>query len=93
MSEKRPPAPPPPAPPPRLAAIAALSSPAAPACTLPPPAEGLPEAVQAARHASLAAPPSGPSPYDQKLTLARETVKQDPKRVAQVMKTWIAQET
>ena len=60
---------------------------------LPPPAEGLPEAVQAARHASLAAPPSGPSPYDQKLTLARETVKQDPKRVAQVMKTWIAQET
>lgn len=60
---------------------------------LPPPTEGSPEAVQAARHAALAAPPSGPSPYDQKLTLARETVKQDPKRVAQVMKTWIAQES
>lgn len=38
------------------------------------------------------APSAGPTAYEQKLTLARETVKQDPKKVAQVMKTWIAQE-
>jgi len=52
-------------------------------------AEGTPE-----RRATAALPltPTGPSPYEQKLTLARETVKQDPKKVAQVMKTWIAQE-
>lgn len=37
-------------------------------------------------------PSPGPTAYEQKLTLARETVKQDPKKVAQVMKTWIAQE-
>ena len=42
--------------------------------------------------AALSLAPAGPSPYEQKLTLARETVKQDPKKVAQVMKTWIAQE-
>lgn len=44
------------------------------------------------RHAAIPALPEGPSPYEQKLLLARETVKQDPKKVAQVMKTWIAQE-
>ena len=49
------------------------------------------EALSAKRQVAIAAP-SGPSPYEQKITLARETVKQDPKRVAQVMKTWIAQE-
>ncbi|MES2885141.1 MAG: flagellar basal-body MS-ring/collar protein FliF [Pseudomonadota bacterium] len=60
------------------------------------PAPGSEEEVQAAlvakRHATIPALPEGPSPYEQKLILARETVKQDPKKVAQVMKTWIAQE-
>lgn len=60
------------------------------------PAPGSDEEVQAAlvakRHAAIPALPEGPSPYEQKLTLARETVKQDPKKVAQVMKTWIAAE-
>jgi flagellar M-ring protein FliF len=36
--------------------------------------------------------PQRPSAYEQKLNLARDAVKADPKRVAQVMKTWIAQE-
>lgn len=49
-------------------------------------------AVEASRHAAIPAQEQGPSPYEQKLILARETVKQDPKKVAQVMKTWIAQE-
>ena len=46
----------------------------------------------ASRHAAIPVLPEGPSPYEQKLLLARETVKQDPKKVAQVMKAWIAQE-
>ncbi|MDO9454086.1 MAG: flagellar basal-body MS-ring/collar protein FliF [Stagnimonas sp.] len=49
-------------------------------------------ALSAKRHAAIPALPEGPSPYEQKLTLARETVKQDPKKVAQVMKSWIAAE-
>lgn len=77
----------PPAPPPMLAAngFSALAA----------PQENEDEvqvALSAKRHAAIPALPEGPSPYEQKLTLARETVKQDPKKVAQVMKTWIAQE-
>lgn len=53
--------------------------------------EEIAQALSAKRQVAIAAP-SGPSAYEQKITLARETVKQDPKRVAQVMKTWIAQE-
>ncbi|MES2683673.1 MAG: flagellar basal-body MS-ring/collar protein FliF [Pseudomonadota bacterium] len=44
------------------------------------------------RQTNLAALPQIDNAYEQKLTLARETVKQDPQKVAQVMKTWIAQE-
>jgi flagellar M-ring protein FliF len=42
--------------------------------------------------AGLVAMPSGPVPvpaYEQKLTQARSAVTQDPKRVAQVIKTWV----
>lgn len=71
---------------PALAAdgLAALPSP------LPDDDESAPGAAR--RHAAIAAQPEGPSPYEQKLSMARETVKADPKKVAQVMKTWIAQE-
>lgn len=41
------------------------------------------------RLAAVAAPPD---PYNEKLQLARAAVTQDPKRVAQVVKTWIGQE-
>ena len=34
---------------------------------------------------------SKPAPYDEKLAQARSAVSQDPKRVAQVMKTWIGE--
>ena len=53
--------------------------------------EGL-QSVPEKRQLALVPTPAGPTAYEQKLTLARETVKQDPKKVAQVMKTWIAQE-
>lgn len=36
--------------------------------------------------------PSALPPYEQKLQMARQAVAQDPKRVAQVVKTWIGQE-
>ncbi len=52
----------------------------------------LPQALADKRPAALALQGQGATAYEQKLTLARETVKQDPKKVAQVMKTWIAQE-
>ena len=52
--------------------------------------EGTQSVAEKRQFAPLPAP--GPTAYEQKLTLARETVKQDPKKVAQVMKTWIAQE-
>lgn len=54
--------------------------------------ENSPAVAGQRRHAAIPLQPEGPSPYEQKLTLARETVKADPKKVAQVMKTWIAQE-
>lgn len=41
------------------------------------------------RLAAVAAPPD---PYNEKLQMARAAVSQDPKRVAQVVKTWIGQE-
>jgi len=40
----------------------------------------------------LAATPAAQDPYTEKLQLARSAVTQDPKRVAQVVKTWIGQE-
>jgi flagellar M-ring protein FliF len=43
-------------------------------------------------HAALGAPQGGPEPYEQKLALARGAVKQDPKRVAQVVKTWLGED-
>lgn len=59
--------------------------------------------VEDARAAGAAAPPSladdrlslqaqAPSPYEQKLQLARRAVGEDPKRVAQVVKSWIGSE-
>jgi flagellar M-ring protein FliF len=33
-----------------------------------------------------------PNPYEQKLQIAKQAVAQDPKRVAQVVKTWVGQE-
>lgn len=77
----------PPPPPPMLAANG-LSALAAPQDN----EEEVQVALSAKRHAAIPVLPEGPSPYEQKLTLARETVKQDPKKVAQVMKTWIAAE-
>ena len=77
----------PPLPPPMLAANS-LSALAAPQDN----EEEVQVALSAKRHAAIPVLPEGPSPYEQKLTLARETVKQDPKKVAQVMKTWIAAE-
>jgi flagellar M-ring protein FliF len=41
---------------------------------------------------SLQAVPAAPSAYDQKLQLARKAVGEDPKRVAQVVKSWIGSE-
>ena len=35
---------------------------------------------------------AGPQPYEQKLALARGAVAQDPKRVAQVVKTWLGED-
>jgi len=35
---------------------------------------------------------SGPPPYEQKLAVARGAVNQDPKRVAQVVKTWLGED-
>jgi len=55
-------------------------------------AAGGESAASPSHHALIASPLQGPTPYEQKLALARETVKQDPKKVAQVMKTWIALE-
>jgi flagellar M-ring protein FliF len=37
-----------------------------------------------------AAPPAPPVPYDQQITNARALVNQDPKRVAQVVRNWVA---
>lgn len=37
-------------------------------------------------------PPAATSVYDQRLERARQAVREDPKRVAQVMRAWIAQE-
>ncbi len=54
--------------------------------------EGVSSSHGEKRHAAIPLAPQGPSPYEQKLALARETVKQDPKKVAQVMKAWIAAE-
>jgi flagellar M-ring protein FliF len=39
--------------------------------------------------AAVPALPAGPQPYEQRLTAARGVVTQDPKRVAQVVKTWV----
>jgi len=48
--------------------------------------------VAGAGQGRLAAVPAAPDPYSEKLQLARTAVTQDPKRVAQVVKTWIGQE-
>ena len=37
-------------------------------------------------------PQRAPHPYEQKLQVAKQAVAQDPKRVAQVVKTWVGQE-
>jgi len=52
----------------------------------------MPQAPGKRRPAAIPQAHEGPSAYEQKITIARETVKADPKKVAQVMKTWIAQE-
>jgi flagellar M-ring protein FliF len=54
-------------------------------------------ADEPAQQQALAADAAGatalaPPPYEQKLALARAAVTQDPKRVAQVMKTWIGED-
>ncbi|MGH8444945.1 MAG: flagellar basal-body MS-ring/collar protein FliF [Solimonas sp.] len=41
---------------------------------------------------TLTGQPAAPSPYDQRLQIARKAVTEDPKRVAQVVKSWIGQE-
>lgn len=41
---------------------------------------------------TLSSEPPPPSPYEQRLQLARQAVAEDPKRVAQVVKSWIGQE-
>lgn len=41
---------------------------------------------------TLSSEPPPPSPYEQRLQLARKAVAEDPKRVAQVVKSWIGQE-
>jgi flagellar M-ring protein FliF len=55
----------------------------------PPP--GLLPAAQAQEAAAAAAPPSAALAYEQQLTQARGLVSQDPKRVAQVVKTWVGE--
>lgn len=52
------------------------------------------EAAEALREdrVSIGAEPAVPKVYEQKLELARQAVAQDPKRVAQVVKTWIGSE-
>jgi len=54
----------------------------------PPP--GLLPAAEA-QEAAAAAPPSAALAYEQQLTQARGLVSQDPKRVAQVVKTWVGE--
>jgi flagellar M-ring protein FliF len=54
---------------------------------------GMPQhgnAGDAAGAGQIAAPPAPAIPYDQQITNARALVNQDPKRVAQVVKNWVA---
>lgn len=72
-----------------------LVGPAAPRRAAPAPA--LPAAVDepAPDRLTLAAAPAGaqaPLDYDQKVTLAKRMVSQDPKQVAQVVKSWVAED-
>jgi len=74
-------------------ALRQLLSPAVP----PPALEGTVEdagepAPIAEDRLTLASEAAGPSPYEQRLQLARKAVAEDPKRVAQVVKSWIGQE-
>ena len=62
-------------------ATAALPAPAAETAGARAPAAG-----------ALAGPPSTPLAYEQQLAQARTLVSQDPKRVAQVVRTWVAQD-
>lgn len=50
------------------------------------------EALALSQQAEAAALPAPPSAHEQRLERARAAVREDPKRVAQVMRAWIAQE-
>ncbi|GAP65260.1 flagellar M-ring protein [Mizugakiibacter sediminis] len=70
-----------------------LVGPAAPRRAAPAPA--LPAAEPAPDRLTLGAAPAAaqaPLDYDQKVTLAKRMVSQDPKQVAQVVKSWVAED-
>jgi len=51
---------------------------------------GMPQHPQNEAGGGYAAPPAPAVPYDQQITNARALVNQDPKRVAQVVRNWVA---